>query len=63
MGFGDLSSAAHVYPALSTVEVDGASIGKHTAAALLARFAGKRDTALAGGRMDTGFSIIDRESA
>ncbi|WP_087670798.1 LacI family DNA-binding transcriptional regulator [Caballeronia humi] len=63
MGFGDLSSAAHVYPALSTVEVDGASIGKHTAAALLARFAGRRDTALAGGRMDTGFSIIDRESA
>ena len=63
MGFGDLSTAAHVCPALSTVRVDGATIGRHAAEALLARFAAKPDKDRAAVRMDTGFSIIDRESA
>ncbi|SAL86451.1 LacI family transcription regulator [Caballeronia choica] len=63
MGFGDLSTAAHVYPALSTVRVDGATIGKNAAAALLARFAAEADKDQVAVRMDTGFSIIDRESA
>jgi LacI family transcriptional regulator, gluconate utilization system Gnt-I transcriptional repressor len=63
MGFGDLSTAAAVHPALSTVRVDGAAIGKLAADALLARFDGtstrERDVL----RVDTGFQIIDRESA
>lgn len=59
MGFGDLSSAAQVYPALSTVKVDGLRIGQLTAQALLERFnhTGSGDTPL---RVDTGFTLIDR---
>ncbi|WP_248805628.1 substrate-binding domain-containing protein [Pseudomonas sp. MWU13-2100] len=34
MGFGDLSSAAQVHPALSTVSVDGRHIGLQVAQAL-----------------------------
>lgn len=61
MGFGDLTMAAQLHPALSTVKVGGADIGKRTAAALLERF----QMAAARGPVciDTGFSIIDRESA
>ena len=61
MGFGDLSSAAHVYPALSTVRVDGKRIGDQVARALLERFqypAGSADPV----RVDTGFTLIDRQS-
>jgi LacI family gluconate utilization system Gnt-I transcriptional repressor len=61
MGFGDLSSAAHVYPALSTVRVDGKLIGDQVARALLERFqyqAGSTDPV----RIDTGFTLIDRQS-
>ncbi|MDE1164703.1 MAG: LacI family DNA-binding transcriptional regulator [Pseudomonas sp.] len=61
MGFGDLSSAAHVYPALSTVHVDGKRIGDQVARALLERFqhpAGSADPV----RVDTGFTLIDRQS-
>ncbi|WP_321796876.1 LacI family DNA-binding transcriptional regulator [Caballeronia sp. J97] len=63
MGFGDLSTAAHVYPSLSTVRVDGATIGQNAAAALLARFAAESDTHPVAVRLDTGFSIVDRQSA
>ncbi|MEZ1315264.1 LacI family DNA-binding transcriptional regulator [Pseudomonas fluorescens] len=61
MGFGDLSSAAHVYPALSTVSVDGKTIGLRVAQALLERFenpASQHDPV----RIDTGFTLIDRAS-
>jgi len=61
MGFGDLSSASQVYPALSTVRVDGKHIGQQVAQALLDRFAypqGSHDPV----RIDTGFTLIDRES-
>ena len=61
MGFGDLSSAAHVYPALSTVSVDGKNIGLRVAQALLERFenpASQHDPV----RIDTGFTLIDRAS-
>lgn len=61
MGFGDLSSAAQVFPALSTVRVDGGRIGEQAAQALLDRFSypgGSADPV----RVDTGFSFIDRES-
>ncbi|VXC69814.1 LacI family transcription regulator [Burkholderia sp. 8Y] len=62
MGFGDLSTAAHVHPSLSTVRIDGASIGRLAAEALLGRLDAKQraEPAL---RVDTGFAIIDRESA
>lgn len=59
MGFGDLSSAAQVYPALSTVKVDGSRIGQLAAQALLERFnypAGAGEPL----RIDTGFTLIDR---
>jgi LacI family gluconate utilization system Gnt-I transcriptional repressor len=65
MGFGDLNTAAYVYPALSTVRVDGATIGRHAARSLLARFATEPDPASPriDVRIDTGFTIVDRESA
>lgn len=60
MGFGDLSSAAEVFPALSTVTVYGKRMGDKVAQALLNRFKnpGSADPV----RVDTGFSIIDRQS-
>ncbi|MBD8576677.1 LacI family DNA-binding transcriptional regulator [Pseudomonas syringae] len=61
MGFGDLSSAAQVYPALSTVRVDGRMIGEHIAQALLNRF-DSVDNVLDPVRIDSGFSIIDRQT-
>jgi LacI family transcriptional regulator, gluconate utilization system Gnt-I transcriptional repressor len=63
MGFGDLSTAAHVHPALSTVRVEGAAIGKLAAESLLARLADKPVVAAAPLRIDAGFTIVDRESA
>jgi LacI family transcriptional regulator, gluconate utilization system Gnt-I transcriptional repressor len=60
MGFGDLSTAAHVYPALSTVRVDGAKIGTEAAKALLARF--KDATQGEAVKIDTGFTIVERQS-
>ncbi|WP_326489884.1 LacI family DNA-binding transcriptional regulator [Paraburkholderia sp. HP33-1] len=64
MGFGDLSTAAHVYPALSTVRIDGAIIGMKTAQALIGRLSadalrGKTQSEV---RIDTGFTIVDRQS-
>jgi LacI family gluconate utilization system Gnt-I transcriptional repressor len=61
MGFGDLSSAAHVYPALSTVRVDGKRIGDQVAKALLDRFQHPTGSAEPV-RIDTGFTIVDRQS-
>ncbi|WP_417663499.1 LacI family DNA-binding transcriptional regulator [Pseudomonas sp.] len=61
MGFGDLSSAAHMHPPLSTVRVDGLRIGRSIAEALLERFA---DPSLARTplRLDTGFEVIERST-
>lgn len=62
MGFGDLSSAAHSHPPLTTVRVDGPRIGLAIAEALLARMA---DPALSRNptRLDVGFELIERSSA
>lgn len=59
MGFGKLSTAAHVYPSVSTVRVDG------TTEALLVRFAADShaDATKNKVRIDTGFTINDRQSA
>lgn len=61
MGFGDLSSAAHVHPPLSTVRIDGKSIGEHIARALLERFSYPAGSA-APVRVDTGFTLVDRKT-
>jgi LacI family gluconate utilization system Gnt-I transcriptional repressor len=61
MGFGDLSSAAQVHPALSTVSVDGSRIGFQAAQALLERFK-HPNSGEAPVRIDTGFQLIDRAS-
>lgn len=61
MGFGDLSSAAQVYPALSTVDVDGRAIGQRVAQALLDRFKSP-ENAEDPVRIDTGFNVIDRQT-
>lgn len=61
MGFGDLSSAAHMHPPLSTVRVDGLRIGRSIAEALLARFA-EPSLAREPLRLDTGFEVIERSS-
>ncbi len=58
MGFGNLASAAHLIPALSTVDVRGAAMGAQAAEALLARLAGA-ETQL---RRNTGFELVMRES-
>ncbi len=62
MGFGDLSSAAHSHPPLTTVRVDGPRIGLAIAEALLARMA---DPALSRNptRLDVGFELVERGSA
>ena len=61
MGFGDLSSAAQVFPALSTVSVDGSTIGHQVADALLDRFKNPGNLPPLV-RIDTGFQIIDRQT-
>jgi LacI family transcriptional regulator, gluconate utilization system Gnt-I transcriptional repressor len=62
MGFGDLSAAAYAYPAISTVRVDGARIGAEAARALLERFNAAPDAPKSAVRIDTGFTILERQS-
>ncbi len=62
MGFGDLSTVAHVYPSLSTVRVDGARIGTETANVLLARFKAGGEVTKPGVRIYTGFTLVERQS-
>ena len=57
MGFGDLEFAEHTYPALSTVHVDRASIGRRAAELVLARIDG---IAQGPSVIDVGFVIVDR---
>lgn len=61
IGFGDLSSAAHSHPPLTTVRIDGPRIGRAIAEALLARIAApalsRRPT-----RLDVGFEVVERGS-
>ncbi|MCW2293557.1 LacI family gluconate utilization system Gnt-I transcriptional repressor [Pseudomonas sp. BIGb0408] len=62
MGFGDLSSAAHLHPALSTVCINGADIGVQAARALVQRLDHPHEEPVKV-RIDTGFSIVERQSA
>ncbi|EIK96163.1 lacI family transcriptional regulator [Pseudomonas sp. M47T1] len=59
MGFGDMSFAAHTFPALSTVRIDGALMGDTAAQMLLERLQGQGS---AGGVRDIGFTLVQRGS-
>jgi LacI family transcriptional regulator, gluconate utilization system Gnt-I transcriptional repressor len=58
-GFGDADFAAHLSPALTTVRVDGAEIGRQAARMVLARCRGED---VAPRAVDVGFRIIERGS-
>jgi len=57
MGFGDLEFAQHTFPALSTVYVDRAAIGRRAAELILQRIGGGTVTTNV---VDVGFTIVDR---
>ena len=57
IGFGDLEFTRHTFPALSTVRVDRAAIGRIAADLILARIAGNTPPTRV---VDVGFEIVDR---
>ena len=59
-GFGDLDFAAHTYPALSTVRIDGTAIGRQAAQFVIDRAAGREIEKRV---IDIGFKLIARASA
>lgn len=59
MGFGDLDFAAEVEPALSTVQIDGAAMGRHAASFIIERAEGRE---VAKPVVDVGFKLIERNS-
>ncbi len=59
IGFGNADFAAHLYPSLSTVHVDGPEIGRLAARMILARCRGE---AVAEPVIDVGFRILERHS-
>ncbi|QCI12869.1 LacI family DNA-binding transcriptional regulator [Pseudomonas putida] len=59
MGFGDMAFAAHTFPALSTVRIDGTLMGDTAARLLLERLGGDRQSPAT---IDIGFSLVQRES-
>lgn len=60
VGFGNLAIAGDMRPSITTIEVDGARIGRETVAVLRRRAAGER---IANKVIDVGFRLIARESA
>jgi LacI family gluconate utilization system Gnt-I transcriptional repressor len=60
IGFGASEAGAAAWPALTTVRVDGAAIGRQAAEALIARARGGEPETR---RIDVGFEIVARESA
>jgi len=59
MGFGDLEFAADTNPALTTVRIDAAAIGREAARFIVERAEGR---AVSQRIVDVGFSIVDRQS-
>jgi LacI family transcriptional regulator, gluconate utilization system Gnt-I transcriptional repressor len=60
LGFGDITNAKFAHPALSTVSVNSAAMGREVAEALLKRFSGAGNSSAT--QMDTGFELIERAS-
>jgi LacI family gluconate utilization system Gnt-I transcriptional repressor len=60
VGFGDLEFAASLDPALTTVRINGAAIGRQAAAFIVERAEGR---AVAQRVIDIGFAIVERDSA
>jgi LacI family gluconate utilization system Gnt-I transcriptional repressor len=60
VGFGDLGLLAGVVPAITTVHVDGARMGRMAAEFIIERSEGRR---VAEPVVDIGFSIVERASA
>jgi LacI family gluconate utilization system Gnt-I transcriptional repressor len=58
-GFGDADFAAHLEPSLTTVHIDGVTIGRIAAQLIIDRCAGKP---IAQPIVDVGFRIIERQS-
>lgn len=58
-GFGDADFAAHLQPSLTTVHVDGATIGRLAARLIVARCRGEP---VAERVIDVGFRIVERQS-
>lgn len=58
-GFGDADFAAHLVPSLTTVQVDGAEIGRLAAQLIVKRCRGE---AVPQRVVDVGFRVIERES-
>lgn len=58
-GFGDADFAAHLFPSLTTVQVDGAGIGRLAAQMILDRCAGREVSTPV---VDLGFRVVERES-
>ncbi|MDB5871906.1 MAG: transcriptional regulator, LacI family [Ramlibacter sp.] len=58
-GFGDADFAAHLLPSLTTVQVDGAAIGRLAAQLIIDRCAGR---AVAQRIIEVGFQIVERQS-
>jgi len=59
VGFGDLEFAQHTFPALSTVRIDRAAIGRRAAELILARIDGEPPPEKV---VDVGFTIVDRQT-
>ena len=60
VGFGDLDFAADVAPALSTVHIKGAEIGRQAARFIVERAEGRE---VAQPIVDIGFHIVERASS
>jgi len=60
VGFGDVSFAADMAPALSTVRINGADMGRRAARCLIERAEGRE---VAERVIDLGFSIVERETS